>query len=75
MRPSDIRDPATAPQPRQSQAPRLLTIAETVSELNVSRRTVWRLIAAKDLAIVRLGRAVRITAVSIDKLIEKGGSR
>jgi excisionase family DNA binding protein len=48
---------------------RLLTAAETAEILNVSLRTVRRLIAQKKLAIVRVGHAVRIRPEALAALI------
>ena len=47
----------------------------TAVELSCSERSVWRMLAAKQLQAVRVGRAVRITRASIDKFIEVGGAR
>lgn len=44
----------------ESGADKLLTLAEVCEFLNMSRRTVERLIAAGELLAVRIGRAVRV---------------
>ena len=41
-------------------SPPLETVAETAKNLNVSERTVWRLIADGDLPVVRFGGTVRV---------------
>lgn len=55
-------------------ARRLYTVTETADALNIGRRTVWRLLAARQLPSVRLGRSVRVPADAIDALIQRGGS-
>jgi excisionase family DNA binding protein len=52
---------------------RLLRIPEVAEALAVSSRSVWRLIAAGDLPVVRIGRSARVTAEAVDALIAKGG--
>ena len=47
----------------------LLTAQEVADQLNVSLRTVRRLIAQKKLAIVRIGKAVRIRPEALASLI------
>ena len=39
---------------------RLLTVAETAEHLNLSEKSVYRLIDARKLSAIRCGRAVRI---------------
>ena len=69
----------TTPQSIQHPAPRrsklLLSIPETAHDLCVSERTVWRLIAAGQLARVKCGRSIRITSASIRAFVERGGTR
>ena len=48
---------------------RLFTAAETAEILNVSLRTVRRLIAQKKLPTVRVGRSVRIRPAALAALI------
>jgi|GraSoiStandDraft_16_1057320.scaffolds.fasta_scaffold653047_1 excisionase family DNA binding protein len=48
---------------------RLLTADEAAEILNVSLRTVRRLIAQQKLSIVRVGRAVRIRPEALNALI------
>ena len=51
----------------------LLTVEEVAHVLGVSKRTVWRLIAGRELDTVRIGRCVRIKALSVYRLVERGG--
>ena len=39
---------------------RLLTVAETAKCLNLSEKSIYRLIKARKLAVIRCGRALRI---------------
>ena len=48
----------------------LLTAAEVAEILNISLRSVRRLIADERLSVVRLGRAVRIRPKTLQSLIE-----
>lgn len=52
----------------------LLTVREAGEQLSVSARSVWRLIASGDLAVVRCGRSVRATAESIAAFVRRGGT-
>ena len=54
---------------RRSFLARLLTAEETAEILNVSLRTVRRLIANKKLPTVRVGRAVRIRPEALGAFI------
>ena len=49
----------------------LETIPETAENLNVSERTVWRLIADGDLPVVRFGGAVRVRPEDREAFIRK----
>ena len=55
--------PHTSPRP-------LLTAAEVAKDLNVSLRTVRRLIKDGKLPIVHVGRSVRIRPAALDQLID-----
>lgn len=57
------------------QAPSLLSIAKTAHRLTVSPRSVWRWIAAGEIKAVRLGRAVRIPASEIERIVRQGVPR
>ena len=55
----------------------LMSVADVADALAVSNRTVRRMIAAGDIPIVRIGRAVRIRRVDVEALIGRnltGGS-
>lgn len=52
---------------------RLYSVSETATVLSISERTCWRLLAAGDLKRVRIGRCVRITSESVNRLIKCGG--
>jgi excisionase family DNA binding protein len=43
----------------------LLTVAEVAHMLNVSFRTIRRLIAARELKVIRVGRAIRISQAAV----------
>jgi excisionase family DNA binding protein len=49
------------PKPELSSAPRLLTIKDVAERLQMSSRTIYRLIDAGDLAVIRIGRSVRVS--------------
>ncbi|HYE63777.1 MAG TPA: helix-turn-helix domain-containing protein [Phycisphaerales bacterium] len=52
---------------------KLATVTQAAAELNCSVRSIWRLIAARQLDAVKIGRAVRVTRTSIDRFIAQGG--
>jgi excisionase family DNA binding protein len=49
----------------------LLTVRDAAAHLQVSVRTVWRLIACGDLVAYRLGRSVRIARSEFDGLLQR----
>jgi excisionase family DNA binding protein len=53
----------------------LLTIAETAGILNVSQRTVRRLVASRAIGVVRIGRSVRLRRKEIEMFVASGGTR
>lgn len=59
----------------ESIKPLTATVKQAGEILNVSRRTVYRLIGLGHLKVVHIGRAVRIPFASIEALIAKGGAR
>jgi excisionase family DNA binding protein len=61
----------TTPDQQGARPPRLLTAKEVALELNVSLRTVRRLITEQKIAVVRIGRVVRITPEALVALIGK----
>jgi excisionase family DNA binding protein len=56
---------------RNNEAPssRMLTAQEVADRLHVSLRTIRRLIAQEKLAVVRIGKTVRITPEALAALI------
>lgn len=52
----------------------LYTVAETADLTGLSERSIWRLIAEQHLALVKCGRAARVTAASLRAFIERGGT-
>jgi excisionase family DNA binding protein len=55
--------------PRIQRAP-LLSVADVAEDLNLSIRTIRRLIAQQKLSVVRIGRAVRVRAEALDALLD-----
>ena len=53
------------PTPSHPVIPQLITVAEVALFLQVSVRTVRRLIAAGELKVIRVGRVVRISPASL----------
>jgi excisionase family DNA binding protein len=51
---------------------RLFKIQEVSSALSVSDKLIWKMVAAREIDVVRIGRSVRIPAESVDALIEQG---
>ena len=49
-----------------------LTVKQASIELNVSVHTIRAWLSSRRLGYVRLGRAVRIPAVEIQRLVERG---
>lgn len=49
-----------------------LTVKQAATELNVSVHTIRAWLARRHIGCVRLGRAVRIPAAEIDRLVERG---
>jgi len=50
----------------------LISIADAADRWSVSPRSVWRWIAAGDIKVVKLGRAVRIPVSEIDRIARQG---
>jgi excisionase family DNA binding protein len=53
-------------------ARRLYKIPEVSEMLAVSQKLIWKMVASRELDVVRIGRSVRIAAESVDALIEEG---
>ena len=51
---------------------RLYKVPQAAEILNVSPKTIWTWIAAQQIEVTRLGRAVRIPSRALDDLIEAG---
>jgi excisionase family DNA binding protein len=51
---------------------RLLTVGDVAKRLQVSERTVHRLIDAKELAVIRIGRSVRVSEEALQALLTRG---
>jgi len=51
---------------------RLFKVPEAASLLNLSKKTIWKMVYARKLEVVRIGRSVRIKEETIDKLIDDG---
>ncbi len=49
----------------------LITVREAAQRLTVSRRTVARLLASRELPHVRIGRAVRVREVDVAEFIRR----
>ena len=54
-----------------SRSAKLLTVAEAAWLLNLSQKTVRRMIEAGNLAVIRIGRSVRINPEVIEKIIRQ----
>ena len=72
----------TKPTPRQADeceeatresgcVPCLLTVKKVAKRLQVSERTVHRLIDAGELAVIRIGRSIRITDRAVNALLTR----
>jgi excisionase family DNA binding protein len=49
----------------------LLTVADVASRLSVSTKTIRRMIARGELAVVRIGRSIRIDPEVIEKIVRQ----
>ena len=60
------------PSDPQPAAVQLLKVKEAAERLRVSPRTLWAMVAAGRLAVVRLGRrSVRVDARDLERLVEQ----
>ncbi|MCC6677882.1 MAG: helix-turn-helix domain-containing protein [Phycisphaerales bacterium] len=55
--------------------PKLWTVPETATVLHISPRSVWRLIGANEIEVVRLGKCTRVRISSVERLLAAGGVR
>jgi excisionase family DNA binding protein len=51
---------------------RLLKVPEVALRLNISEKTTWKMVYARRVDVVRIGRSVRIPENAIEKLIDDG---
>lgn len=51
--------------------PLLYSVVDAAAELGIGRTKLLQLVNAGDLELVRIGRAVRITRVSLERYVEK----
>jgi excisionase family DNA binding protein len=58
------------PGPWAGPAPRLLTVEEARTELNIGRTLIYHLIYSGALPVVRVGRALRIRRRDLDAYVE-----
>ena len=63
--PCDPKQPGAHPE-------HLLRIAEAASRLALSERSVWTLLRTGALPLVRIGRATRVRASDIERLMREG---
>lgn len=67
----DARQPARPKRSAPDAVERPRTVAEAAAELGLSVHTVRAWVAARRLAHIRLGRAIRIPAAEIRRIIER----
>jgi excisionase family DNA binding protein len=51
---------------------RILKVPEAALRLNISEKTTWKMVYARKVDVVRIGRSVRIPENAIEKLIDDG---
>ena len=61
--------------PNSHDSDQLMTVAEVASQLQVSTRTIRRLIAAAELKVVRIGRAIRIRRADLNAYVTAAAQR
>ena len=66
--------PSCSPAEFVSSSTTLFRVNEAAAGLNVSSKTVRRLIVRGDLKVIRIGRSVRIHSSEIERLIARGGA-
>lgn len=54
---------------------RMLTVAQVAAELQLTKRTVWRLINAGELEVVRIVGSVRVERAELERLIADNRER
>jgi excisionase family DNA binding protein len=55
-------------------AVKLLKVPEAAEMLALSQKTVWQWIGERRIGVVRLGRAVRIPLLEIERLLQEGST-
>jgi excisionase family DNA binding protein len=58
-----------------SQNHRLFTVPQLAEQLQISIRTVRRLIASEKIKTLRIGRAIRITAASLEAYVTEAAGK
>ncbi len=53
----------------------LLRVPEAAAFLNLSQKTIWAMVYARTVEVVRIGHSVRIPANALQDLIERGTTR
>ena len=61
------------PEPEYTAAQRLLNIRDVAERLQVSPRTIHRLVADGDLIVIRVGRAVRVSEEALKAFLTGKG--
>lgn len=56
---------------QETTQPLLLTVPQVAKLLNLGRTKVYELIGAKQLPVVRFGRAVRVSSASLQRWVER----
>ncbi|HUL06568.1 MAG TPA: helix-turn-helix domain-containing protein [Candidatus Acidoferrum sp.] len=72
---AEVGSDAGAPLALSAALPAHYTIAQAAAYLQTSEKTLRRMIAAGDLAEVRIGRQIRIAEPDLVALLHKGRSR
>ena len=50
----------------------LLTVPQAAQRMTISDKSTWRMVYARKLEVVRIGRSVRVTEESVDDFIDGG---
>lgn len=50
----------------------LLTVPQAAQRMTISDKSTWRMVYARKLEVVRIGRSVRVTEESVDDIIDGG---
>lgn len=54
-----------------SEARKMLTLKQVAEQLLVSERTVWALVKRGELAVIRIGRQIRVRPADLDAYLEQ----